>query len=134
MTGKVPETMVQDAARGSPAYDLVSLVEDARRDVAPQVRDAAIARYLAARGDVDRDVFHAAMAACAAQRHLRVAALWVRLARRDGKPGYLVHGPRCWRLLAAALVHPATRPLRDFLDARVPPALRCTPLAVTEPA
>jgi aminoglycoside/choline kinase family phosphotransferase len=124
----------QDAARGSPAYDLVSLVEDARRDVAPAVREAAIARYLDARGGVDRERFHAAMAACAAQRHLRVAALWVRLARRDAKPGYLVHGPRCWRLLDAALAHPATRPLRDFLDARVPRDLRCNPIAVTEPA
>lgn len=124
----------QDAARGSPAYDLVSLVEDARRDVAPEVRAAAIARYLDARGDLDRDAFAAAMAACAAQRHLRVAALWVRLARRDAKPRYLVHGPRCWRLLDQALMHPATRPLRDFLDAHVPQALRRNPTAVTEPA
>lgn len=124
----------QDAAHGSPAYDLVSLVEDARRDVAPEVRAAAIARYLDARGDLDREGFAAAMAACAAQRHLRVAALWVRLDRRDSKPRYLVHGPRCWRLLAAALEHPATQPLRDFLDARVPPALRCNPVTVTEPA
>ncbi|NMJ41131.1 phosphotransferase [Roseomonas sp. JC162] len=124
----------QDAAHGSPAYDLVSLVEDARRDVAPGIRAAAITRYLDARGDLDREDFAAAMAACAAQRHLRVAALWVRLDRRDSKPHYLVHGPRCWRLLAAALEHPATRPLRDFLDARVPPALRRNPVAVTEPA
>jgi hypothetical protein len=124
----------QDAARGPAAYDLVSLVEDARRDVAPNIRDAAIARYLDAREGIDRDRFHAAMAACAAQRHLRVAALWVRLAQRDGKPRYLVHGPRCWRLLDAALAHPATRPLRHFLDARVPPALRRNPAAVTEPA
>jgi len=124
----------QDAAIGHPAYDLVSLVEDARRDVAPAVRAAAIARYLDARPDVDRDDFTAAMAACAAQRHLRVAALWVRLDRRDRKPHYLAHGPRCWRLLDQALAHPATRPLRDFLDARVPPAQRCNPMAVTEPA
>jgi hypothetical protein len=124
----------QDAARGPAAYDLVSLVEDARRDVAPEVREATIARYLAARGGVDRDRFRAAMAACAAQRHLRVAALWVRLARRDHKPRYLVHGPRCWALLDRALRHPATRPLRDFLDARVPGALRRNPLALTEPA
>ncbi len=124
----------QDAAIGHPAYDLVSLVEDARRDVAPAVRAAAIARYLDARGAIDRDAFAAAMAACAAQRHLRVAALWVRLDRRDRKPHYLVHGPRCWRLLDQALAHPATRPLRDFLDARVPPSLRRNPMAVTEPA
>jgi len=124
----------QDAAIGHPAYDLVSLVEDARRDVAPEIRSAAIARYLDARPEVDRDAFAAAMAVCAAQRHLRVAALWVRLALRDGKPRYLVHGPRCWRLLAAALEHPATRPLRDFLDAHVPARLRCNPVALTEPA
>ncbi|MEO3471185.1 phosphotransferase [Roseomonas sp. CAU 1739] len=124
----------QDAAIGHPAYDLVSLVEDARRDVAPDVKRAAIARYLEARGAIDRDAFAAAMAACAAQRHLRVAALWVRLDRRDGKPHYLAHGPRCWRLLDQALAHPATRPLRDFLDARVPPALRRNPMTVTEPA
>ena len=97
-------------------------------------RAAAIARYLDARGAIDRDAFAAAMAACAAQRHLRVAALWVRLDRRDRKPHYLVHGPRCWRLLDQALAHPATRPLRDFLDARVPPSLRRNPMAVTEPA
>ncbi len=124
----------QDAAIGHPAYDLVSLVEDARRDVAAEVRAAAIARYLDARPGVNRDEFAAAMAACAAQRHLRVAALWVRLDRRDGKPHYLAHGPRCWRLLDQALAHPATRPLRDFLDARVPHALRRNPMAMTETA
>lgn len=124
----------QDAAVGSAAYDLVSLVEDARRDVAPEVRAAAIARYLDARRGIDRDAFAAAMAVCAAQRHLRVAALWVRLDRRDAKPRYLAHGPRCWRLLDAALRHPATRPLRDFLDTHVPPERRTTPPAMTESA
>lgn len=113
----------QDAALGHPAYDLVSLVEDARRDVPPALRDAAIARYAEAGGSVDA----AAMAAMAAQRHLRVAALWVRLARRDGKPRYLAHGPRCWALLARALAHPAAAPLAAFLDAEVPPGLRRNP-------
>ncbi len=117
----------QDAARGHAAYDLVSLVEDARRDVAPGLREAAIARYLARRPTVKGGDFAAAMAACAAQRHLRVAALWVRLDRRDGKPHYLAHGPRCWALLTRALEHPATAPLRAFLDARVPPAMRRNP-------
>ncbi len=117
----------QDAALGHPAYDLVSLVEDARRDVAPELRDAVVARYLALRPDLDAAEFHAAMAAAAAQRHLRVAALWVRLARRDGKPRYLVHGPRCWALLDRALRHEAAAPLRRFLDAHVPPHLRRNP-------
>jgi len=116
----------QDAACGHPAYDLVSLVEDARRDVPDDLREAAIARYLAHR-EVDAGEFRAAMAAHAAQRHLRVAALWVRLARRDGKPAYLVHGPRCWALLERALQHPATARLKTFLDAQVPAHLRANP-------
>jgi N-acetylmuramate 1-kinase len=118
---------VQDAATGHPAYDLVSLVEDARRDVAPALRDAALRQYLAARPELDAADFTAAMAACAAQRHLRVAALWVRLERRDGKPHYLQHGPRCWALLDRALAHPATAPLARFLDAHVPRARRANP-------
>jgi aminoglycoside/choline kinase family phosphotransferase len=124
----------QDAGLGHPAYDLVSLVQDARRDVAPEARDAAIACYFAARPGLARDDFTAAMAACAAQRHLRVSALWVRLARRDQKPHYLVHGPRCWRLLDEALAHPATAPLRLWLDDALPRHLRRNPDAAKEPA
>ena len=123
----------QDAGLGHPAYDLVSLIEDARRDVAAEARDAALARYFAARPGVARDDFTAAMAACAAQRHLRVAALWVRLAQRDHKPRYLIHGPRCWRLLQQALEHPATAPLRLWLDDALPRQLRRNPDAVMEP-
>jgi len=124
----------QDAGLGHPAYDLVSLVQDARRDVAPAARDAAIERYFAARPGLVREHFTAAMAACAAQRHLRVAALWVRLSRRDNKHHYLVHGPRCWRLLAEALEHPATAPLRLWLDAALPRHLRRNPDPAKEPA
>ena len=123
----------QDAGLGHPAYDLVSLIEDARRAVAPQARDVAIARYFAMRPGLLQDDFTAAMAACAAQRHLRVAALWVRLARRDNKPHYLVHGPRCWRLLADALKHPATLPLGMWLDDALPRHLRRNPDAAKEP-
>jgi aminoglycoside/choline kinase family phosphotransferase len=124
----------QDAALGHPAYDLVSLVEDARRDVEDHVRDAAVARYLALRPTLDAAAFRAAMAAQAAQRHLRVASLWTRLARRDGKWHYLRHGPRCWALLDRALAHDATAPLRDFLDAHVPPALRANPASLKDQA
>ncbi|PWS38888.1 aminoglycoside phosphotransferase [Falsiroseomonas bella] len=122
----------QDAAYGHPAYDLVSLVEDARRDVLQPVREAAVRRYLDARPELHKDEFAAAMAAHAAQRHLRVAALWTRLARRDSKPQYLRHGPRCWALLDRALAHPATLPLRAFLDAHVPHALRANPASLQE--
>ncbi len=124
----------QDAALGHPAYDVVSLVEDARRDVAADLREACIARYLALRPELNPLEFRAAMAAMAAQRHLRVASLWVRLAQRDNKPGYLIHGPRCWALLDRALRHDSTAPLRDFLDRHVPRALRQTPRAVQESA
>ncbi|MBM3588979.1 MAG: aminoglycoside phosphotransferase [Alphaproteobacteria bacterium] len=124
----------QDAGLGHPAYDLVSLVQDARRDVAPAARDAVIERYFAARPGLVREDFSAAMAACAAQRHLRVAALWVRLSRRDNKHNYLVHGPRCWRLLAEALKHPATAPLSLWLDAALPRHLRRNPDPAKEPA
>lgn len=120
----------QDAAVGHPAYDLISLVEDARRDVAPAVRRAAVARYLALRPGLDRGDFLGAMAACGAQRHLRVAALWVRLARRDGKERYLEHGPRCWAMLRRSLSQPACAPLRAFLDAHVPEPMRGNPPAV----
>jgi aminoglycoside/choline kinase family phosphotransferase len=124
----------QDAARGHPAYDLVSLLQDARRDVAPTVRQAATEAYIAARPGLDVAGFAAATAAMAAQRHLRVASLWVRLARRDGKPAYLRHGPRCWRLLAEALEHSSTAPLAGFLDRHVPPHLRQNPAVLKEHA
>jgi aminoglycoside/choline kinase family phosphotransferase len=124
----------QDAARGHPAYDLVSLLQDARRDVAAPLRQAATEAYLAARPGLDREAFAAATAAMAAQRHLRVASLWVRLARRDNKPQYLRHGPRCWALLEQALQHPATLPLRRFLDRHVPSALRQNPAILKDTA
>jgi len=114
----------QDAALGHPAYDLVSLIEDARRDVPAAARNAALAAYRAARpAPLD-----AAMAALGAQRHLRVAGLWVRLDRRDGRPGYLRHGPRTWAHLAASLDHPAVAPLRGFLDRHVPCDMRGNPV------
>jgi aminoglycoside/choline kinase family phosphotransferase len=117
----------QGAALGHPAYDLVSLLQDARRDIPPPLADAAIARYLAARPDLDPDAFRTAYAICAAQRHLRVACQWVRLALRDHRPHYLAHGPRTWRLLQAALRHPAAAPLAAAMDRWIPPAHRANP-------
>ena len=89
----------QGAAIGSPAYDLVSLVQDARRDLPPELAERGIARLLAARPDLDPEAFRAAFAICAAQRHLRVATQWVRLARRDQRPAlsraWPAHLARC---------------------------------------
>jgi hypothetical protein len=117
----------QGAAIGHPAYDLVSLLQDARRDIPAAIEVRAIERYLTARPELDRAAFRTAYAVCAAQRHLRVATQWVRLARREGRPQYLIHGPRTWRLLDVALRHPATTPLAAALDRWIPPARRGNP-------
>lgn len=117
----------QSAALGHPAYDLVSLVQDARRDLPSGLTDHAIARLLAARPELDPPAFRAAFAACAAQRHLRVATQWVRLAQRDHRPQYLVHAPRTWTLLATALRDPAAAPLAAALDRWAPVAMRGNP-------
>ena len=113
----------QDAQRGHPSYDLVSLIEDARRDVSPAVQAACLARYLAATGLQDKD-FRTGYALMAAQRHARIIGLFVRLLRRDGKPEYLPHLPRVWRMFEHALTHPALEPLRRWVDLHLPPPLR----------
>jgi N-acetylmuramate 1-kinase len=117
----------QGAAIGHPAYDLVSLLQDARRDIPTASRQRGLERYLAARPEVDSEKFRAAFAACAAQRHLRVACQWVRLALRDGRPQYLAYGTRTWRLLADALSEPAARPLAVALNHWIPAADRGNP-------
>jgi aminoglycoside/choline kinase family phosphotransferase len=117
----------QGAAVGHPAYDLVSLLQDARRDIPPACRHRALEYYLVARPELDAAEFRAAFAACAAQRHLRVACQWVRLALRDGRPQYLAYGPRTWRLLQEALFEPAAEPLAIALDRWIPATERGNP-------
>lgn len=121
----------QDAVIGSAAYDLVSLLEDARRDVSPRVAEAMRARHRAALPRYATPEFEMACAAIAAARHARIVGLWVRLWRRDGKPGYLKFLPRTWRLLERALAHPALAALRHWFDTHAPPRLRR--LAAQEP-
>jgi aminoglycoside/choline kinase family phosphotransferase len=123
----------QGAAIGHPAYDLVSLLQDARRDIPPACRHRALERYLAARPELAAESFRAAFTACAAQRHLRVACQWVRLALRDGRPQYLIYGPRTWRLLEQALSQPAAEPLALALDRWIPAAQRGNPPNVEKP-
>lgn len=117
----------QSAAIGHPAYDLASLAQDARRDMPSALAARVTARYLAARPELDPAAFRAAVTICAAQRHLRVAGQWVRLAQRDGKPHYLAHGPRTWALLQAALRAPEAAPLAAWLNRFVPPENRANP-------
>ncbi len=117
----------QDAVAGHPAYDLVSLVEDARRDLGPGISVRARDRYFAARGPVERAAFEAAAAALAAGRNAKIVGIFTRLCVRDGKPRYLAHIPRVWRLLEADLAHPALVPLRAWFDRAVAPAERRVP-------
>lgn len=117
----------QGAAIGHPAYDLASLLQDARRDIPPAIAAEVLARYLTLRPELDPTAFRAAYAACAAQRHLRVACQWVRLALRDNRPQYLAHGPRTWRLLNQALEDPAVAPLARALDRWIPAEQRRNP-------
>jgi len=117
----------QGAALGHPAYDLASLLQDNRRDIPQASRDRALERYLNARPELDPVDFVEAYNACAAQRHLRVACQWVRLALRDGRPEYLVYGPRTWRLLEDALSQPAAAPLACAFNRWIPVADRGNP-------
>ncbi|MBL8670197.1 MAG: phosphotransferase [Alphaproteobacteria bacterium] len=117
----------QDAVIGSPAYDLVSLLEDARRDVPAPLQQAMINRYLKAFPDIDPKAFRAAYAVLGAQRNLKIIGIFTRLSRRDGKSQYLPHIARVWRLLEGDLRHPACEPIRDWLDSAVPPQTRTVP-------
>lgn len=112
----------QDALVGHPAYDLVSLLQDARRDVPEELEAAMLERYLGASGD--RDDFLADYARIGAQRNAKIVGIFVRLWRRDGKPRYLDLIPRVWALLERDLAHPALAPVAAWFDANIPADLR----------
>ena len=118
----------QDAVSGPASYDLVSLLEDARRDVPEDLRLAMTERYLAAFPGIDRAAFARSAAILAAQRNCKIIGIFTRLWRRDGKPAYLAHIPRVWRLLEDDLAREETlRPIADWLDRHLPPGLRRIP-------
>ncbi len=110
----------QDALAGPPAYDLMSLLEDARRDVPLDLGQAMINKYLAAFPGVDREAFNTSFAILAAQRHCKVIGIFTRLAVRDGKAAYLAHIPRVWRLLESACARSDLAPLKTWLETWLP--------------
>lgn len=118
----------QDALAGHPAYDLMSLLEDARRDVGEELTARQLARYQEARSICNRDDFTTAYAVLGAGRHAKVIGIFTRLMVRDRKPAYLKHVPRVWRLLERSLDHPALEPVRRWMDAHVPKSLRSKPI------
>jgi tRNA threonylcarbamoyl adenosine modification protein YjeE len=115
----------QDAVLGPAAYDLVSLLQDARVDVPEPFEIALLARYIKARREsepgFDPAGFTELYAIMSAQRNTRLLGTFARLNRRDGKPQYLRHQPRIFGYLSRSLAHPALAPARDWYAANVPP-------------
>jgi len=114
----------QDAVAGSAAYDLISLTEDARRDVSPELAESATRHYLAAMkrqgSPVDEARFRHEMAVMAAQRNTKIVGIFARLYSRDGKDRYLVFLPRVWGYLERDLGHPSLAGLKAWYDRVIP--------------
>jgi aminoglycoside/choline kinase family phosphotransferase len=118
----------QDAVAGHPAYDLVSLLQDARRDVPVELEAAMLERYL--RATQARDEFVTAYHILGAQRNAKIVGIFTRLYRRDGKPRYAGLCPRVWGYLERDLAHPALAPVAAWFDANIPAELRGDPMAI----
>lgn len=120
----------QDALTGSLAYDLVSVLEDARLDVPPALEDELLAYYLDKRSAApgfDSRAFGFAYAALGVQRNTKILGIFARLAMRDGKRTYLRHIPRIWRYLARGLAHPELSALARWFDHYLPHDIRQVP-------
>lgn len=108
----------QDAMIGPTAYDVASLVQDARVTIGPDLARRLTGHYIALRRErnpaFDAEAFETALAIMEAQRTTKILGIFVRLKLRDGKPGYLRHIPRLEAYLSAALRHPVLHPLREF--------------------
>ncbi|MES2121123.1 MAG: phosphotransferase [Pseudomonadota bacterium] len=118
----------QDARAGHPAYDLASVLEDARRDVPPEIERAMIDRYIEATGHGAE--FERAYWALAAQRNVRILGVFTRLWKRDNKPHYRKFQGRMWGLLERDLEKPSLAPVREWFGANVPAALRRDPWTI----
>lgn len=119
----------QDALAGHAAYDLVSLLQDARRDVPADLETAMLDRYKRITGA--GDAFDVAYHVLGAQRNAKIIGIFTRLWKRDGKPRYPTLCPRVWRYLERDLAHPALKPVADWFDANVPAEMRGDPMVVT---
>jgi tRNA threonylcarbamoyl adenosine modification protein YjeE len=118
----------QDAQRGSAAYDLVSLLQDARVDVSEALEQSLLRHHREAvrraRPAFDEAEFAFAYSALGTQRNTKILGIFVRLSRRDGKRQYLAHLPRIWGYLERNLRHVALAPLRAWYEKHFPPAVR----------
>jgi aminoglycoside/choline kinase family phosphotransferase len=112
----------QDALVGHPAYDLVSLLQDARRDVSPELEAQMLRHYRDATNAPDDFDHHYAL--LGAQRNTKIIGIFTRLWKRDGKGRYLYFLPRMWALLERDLAHPALAPLKLWFDTNIPAEAR----------
>lgn len=112
----------QDALVGHAAYDLVSLLQDARREVSPELEASMLERYRS-HGVVNAR-FDADYAILGAQRNIKIVGIFTRLAQRDGKARYLDMIPRVWMAMERDLNHPELAPIADWFARNVPCELR----------
>jgi len=112
----------QDALVGHAAYDLVSLLQDARRDVSVELERRMLERYVS-KVDAGPD-FEADYARLGAQRNAKIVGIFARLFKRDGKPRYLAFIPRVWDALERDLKHPALAPVAQWFDRNIPAEIR----------
>jgi N-acetylmuramate 1-kinase len=112
----------QDALAGHPAYDLVSLLQDARRDVSVQLEANMLEYYRSETKAGDDFVRHYAL--LGAQRNTKIIGIFTRLWQRDGKERYLSFLPRMWDYLERDLEQPGLEPLRQWFDANIPRDIR----------
>ena len=110
----------QGALMGKAPYDLMSLLEDARRDVPDELASVMRERYLSARQGLDRDIFLHWYDLLGAQRHAKILGGFMRTWKRDGKDGYLRFMPRVRRQLAVKLESPLMAPVKDWFKAHFP--------------
>ncbi|MFT5537457.1 MAG: aminoglycoside/choline kinase family phosphotransferase [Parasphingorhabdus sp.] len=114
----------QDALIGHPAYDLVSMLQDARRDVSDDLEQNMLAYYLTDHDEDAAEIFRSHYAILGAQRNTKIIGIFTRLCMRDGKQRYLDFLPRMWRLLEKDLRHPALEPMRSWFDQNIPGEVR----------
>ena len=122
----------QDALTGHPAYDLVSMLQDARRDVSDELEEKMLAYYLSGHDKDAAEEFRGHYAILGAQRNTKIIGIFTRLSVRDGKERYLDFLPRMWRLLEKDLRHPALEPMAEWFDRNIPAEVRNRPIPVSE--
>lgn len=124
----------QDALVGHPAYDLVSMLQDARRDVSDELEERMLGYYLADHDDAAAEMFRSHYAILGAQRNAKIIGIFTRLSVRDGKQRYLDFLPRMWRLLEKDLRHPALAPIMEWFDRNIPADVRDRPIPAPKTA